>query len=173
MALKECKGCGKNVSKKAKSCPHCGEPFQRSTQGCVGGCSVLILVLFVGALAMYMSTIQETPTPTTVSSPVSKKTDTINNSPTDAKKQMAIDFCNADVKDNFHESVEIEFPTPLTYENDNFYFVHYKDGKEVITGGGTTKVDIRCTINKNTYIITLMNINGNDKTKPYDHTLVE
>jgi len=31
MALKNCKECGKEVSSKAKSCPHCGAPIKKKT----------------------------------------------------------------------------------------------------------------------------------------------
>lgn len=43
MAIKKCKECDKEVSSKAKQCPHCGAPVPKKV-GLVG----IILVLFVG-----------------------------------------------------------------------------------------------------------------------------
>ena len=85
-----------------------------------------------------------------------------------ADKDTAITFCNSEIKDNFHSSVAIKFPTPIVTENDNFYFVHYKGNQKLITGDGSTRVDARCTIHKSSYTITYLNVAGKDRTKPYD-----
>lgn len=45
MALIDCKECGKEVSKKAESCPHCGAPLKK--QPTQYGCGTLILMLIV------------------------------------------------------------------------------------------------------------------------------
>jgi len=87
-----------------------------------------------------------------------------------ANKDMAITFCNSEIKDNFHSSVKIQFPAPIVTENDAFYFVHYKEAHKLITGNGNTQVDARCTIHKSSYTITYINIAGKDKTKPYDRS---
>jgi len=80
-----------------------------------------------------------------------------------------IDKCKDDLTSNFHKSVDIDFPNPLVYDNDEFMFVHYKDDYKITTGDGNIFFDVRCTIHKKTKIITFMNINGKDKTKPYDY----
>lgn len=41
--LKECKGCGKEISKNAKVCPHCGEPAPKKTSLLTW----LVLILFI------------------------------------------------------------------------------------------------------------------------------
>lgn len=43
MALKECKGCGKEISKNAKVCPYCGEPAPKKTSLLTW----LVLILFI------------------------------------------------------------------------------------------------------------------------------
>ncbi len=45
MALKQCKECGKEVSTKATSCPHCGAVLKKPRQGI--GCGGLILIVFI------------------------------------------------------------------------------------------------------------------------------
>ena len=42
MALIKCKECGKEVSKKAETCPHCGAPLKK--QATQYGCGTLILI---------------------------------------------------------------------------------------------------------------------------------
>lgn len=90
-----------------------------------------------------------------------------------ANEKEAIEACNNEIMNNFHKSVKIEFPTPAVYENDNFYFVHYKGDRKLIIGNRGTRIDVRCTINKFTNIITLLNIAGKDRTKPYDPSAIK
>ena len=58
MALKPCGECGKDISSRAKTCPHCGidKPFQPATlrnldsaskASCQTGCALLLLLGFV------------------------------------------------------------------------------------------------------------------------------
>jgi len=83
-----------------------------------------------------------------------------------ANSKMAVNFCNAEIKNHFHDSVKIQFPEPLIFENDNAYFIHYKDKHKLITGDGANRVDVRCTILKSSYEIILLTIAGIDKLKP-------
>jgi len=45
MALIKCKECGKEISKKAETCPHCGAPLKK--QPTQYGCGTLLLVGFI------------------------------------------------------------------------------------------------------------------------------
>ena len=49
MPLVECKDCGKNVSKLAKSCPNCGSPIRQAWRS-----YLLIASAIVGAVGGYM-----------------------------------------------------------------------------------------------------------------------
>lgn len=49
MALIKCTECGKEVSKKAPSCPNCGNPIKGSAQE-MGGCGLFFLI--VGAIVV-------------------------------------------------------------------------------------------------------------------------
>ena len=97
----------------------------------------------------------------------------ISATPTFANEKEAIETCNGEIKNNFHKSVKIEFPKPIVSENNSFYFIHYKGDRKLITGNGTTRVDVRCTINKSTNIITFLNVAGKDRTKPYDSSAIK
>lgn len=45
MSLIECSECKNEISNKADSCPHCGNPLkQKSKQGCRPGCSSFLLI---------------------------------------------------------------------------------------------------------------------------------
>lgn len=57
MALTKCKECGKEVSKKAESCPGCGAPIKGKSSGTSGiGCGGLAVVLIFGFVIWNMST---------------------------------------------------------------------------------------------------------------------
>ena len=43
-SLRKCKGCGEQVSKKAYSCPHCGEPFRQTAGNQLASCCLGIIV---------------------------------------------------------------------------------------------------------------------------------
>jgi len=45
MKLIECKACGGSVSKKAKNCPHCGEPMDKGLSA-----GKLLLILIIGSI---------------------------------------------------------------------------------------------------------------------------
>ncbi len=48
MALKPCKECGREISTKAKSCPHCGaDPPQPAQMGLLSSLAVIFLVIFI------------------------------------------------------------------------------------------------------------------------------
>lgn len=47
MALRECKECGKEISKKAKECPNCGSPQGTKGIGCIPGLIITIAVVAV------------------------------------------------------------------------------------------------------------------------------
>jgi hypothetical protein len=58
MAVKPCKECGKEVSSKAKSCPHCGAPTKRRL-GVLRG----LVVVFLGVVGVgYCATLVDSPT---------------------------------------------------------------------------------------------------------------
>ncbi len=60
MALRKCKDCGGDVSKKAETCPHCGAPLRKKKGGSqVAGCLVLIIIGVV--LAVIFSTGDDKP----------------------------------------------------------------------------------------------------------------
>lgn len=80
-----------------------------------------------------------------------------------ANEDMAITACNNAITENFHSSVEIEFPKPIIRANKNAYFVHYKDSSRLITGGGTNRVDARCTVWKGSYEVVGLTIAGKSK----------
>jgi len=74
MALTKCKECGKEISKKAKICPHCGAPVKKKT-----GCLTIVVGVVLAGLILYAivanlskTTTKTTKTPTKkeVSSPV-------------------------------------------------------------------------------------------------------
>jgi hypothetical protein len=44
MAIKKCKECGKDVSTKAKTCPHCGVNVKKSGIGCFGYIGLFLLI---------------------------------------------------------------------------------------------------------------------------------
>lgn len=69
MALVNCKECGKQVSKKAEACPHCGARLKskRQNSGC-GPLALLALILVIGA-----SVIGETNRPSSNPAPAAKK----------------------------------------------------------------------------------------------------
>jgi hypothetical protein len=48
--LIECKACGASVSKKAPSCPQCGEPLKRKPIGCGSGIVIVIVVFVITTL---------------------------------------------------------------------------------------------------------------------------
>ena len=53
MALTTCSECGKEISKKAESCPHCGEPGSKPFKlGCGGA---IVIILFLGWLGSNVS----------------------------------------------------------------------------------------------------------------------
>lgn len=64
MALKKCKECGKEVSKKAETCPNCGNPIKKKPKQY--GCGTLILI---GIVAIFLISVfspedkKTTPTP--------------------------------------------------------------------------------------------------------------
>ncbi len=47
MPLVKCPACGSDVSQEAISCPKCGHPFKKTTQG-MSGCALFLLI--VGAI---------------------------------------------------------------------------------------------------------------------------
>lgn len=51
-ALVKCKACGTQVSKKAKTCPSCGEPMKRKPIGCLG--AIAIIAIAIGVASVYM-----------------------------------------------------------------------------------------------------------------------
>jgi hypothetical protein len=57
MALTQCKECGKEVSQRAKSCPHCGVKMKITTTPLAKGCGCFALVAFclVTYLALFVS----------------------------------------------------------------------------------------------------------------------
>lgn len=57
MALIKCKECGKEISKKAKSCPHCGAQTPKPTSAVTW----LVLILIIGAV--FSSIMDDTPAP--------------------------------------------------------------------------------------------------------------
>lgn len=61
---------------------------------------------------------------------------------------IAIEQCNKEILNNFHESVNVEFPEPIIIEAPDGYGVHYRDGHELTTAG-VNKVEARCTYLKN------------------------
>jgi hypothetical protein len=60
MATRKCKDCGKQVSTRAKQCPHCGAPVKR-TSGCLGVIALLFLVFVV--IGIISSTVDQEPKP--------------------------------------------------------------------------------------------------------------
>ncbi len=64
MALKKCKECGKEVSSKAKTCPHCGAPVKHSdaAKGCLALVVLLCMCLWFGSCSREQK--QDTPQPT-------------------------------------------------------------------------------------------------------------
>lgn len=62
MALVKCKGCEKEISKKAKKCPHCGEPSKKKT-------SLFTWLILIVILSIAYTSSQTTsgPSPTTAS----------------------------------------------------------------------------------------------------------
>jgi len=48
--LIKCKDCGQEISKQAKTCPHCGKPQVR-TSGCVWLALIVIILLVIGAIS--------------------------------------------------------------------------------------------------------------------------
>lgn len=71
MALIKCKECGKEISKSAKSCPHCGAPAEKAK----GGFSLAkIMVVILGA-AIIISIINDDPTTSTTSNKPATKAD--------------------------------------------------------------------------------------------------
>lgn len=80
-----------------------------------------------------------------------------------ANEATAVTACNDAIKDNFHSSVQIEFPNPIIKANANAYFVHYKDGSKLITGGGTNRVDARCTVWKDSNEVVGLTVAGKSK----------
>lgn len=72
MALTKCKECGKEVSKKAESCPGCGAPVKGKSSGTSGiGCGGLIIILVF--LFIAFSSLNDSPpastSPPTVTAP--------------------------------------------------------------------------------------------------------
>jgi len=67
MALTNCKECGKEVSKKAESCPHCGAPVKK--QPSQYGCGTFILLCFIVFLFIGIFSSDETSTPKAPKSP--------------------------------------------------------------------------------------------------------
>ena len=76
MALIKCKECGKEVSKKAETCPHCGAPVKK--KGGSAGCLTIILLgiivfAIIGSINSYESSVGSrtssyTPSPTNTAS---------------------------------------------------------------------------------------------------------
>lgn len=67
MALKNCKECGKEVSKKAEACPHCGAPVKKKpTQY---GCGTLILIGIVAIIFIGVFSSDDTKTTSTPKAP--------------------------------------------------------------------------------------------------------
>lgn len=51
MSLATCKACGKEVSKNAEKCPHCGEPLKAKSVGC--GTAIVLIVLVMVAFNLF------------------------------------------------------------------------------------------------------------------------
>jgi len=74
VALKKCKECGKDVSTKADSCPHCGAKIKRGNLGCGG---ILVLMIFFAIIASFFGspdTKTKSPSKTKVTAPAKVKT---------------------------------------------------------------------------------------------------
>jgi RNA polymerase subunit RPABC4/transcription elongation factor Spt4 len=50
MSLIKCKACGTQISKKAKSCPNCGEPAPKKTSFVTWGVLIIIVFAVIGSL---------------------------------------------------------------------------------------------------------------------------
>ena len=57
MAMKKCPECKKEVSKKAKTCPHCGHPLKQSVS--FKGWAAIPVVLVIGVVATHLFAIQQ------------------------------------------------------------------------------------------------------------------
>jgi len=70
--LMTCKSCGKEISSKAESCPHCGHSYKKSSKdtniGC-GGLIALIVIIFI----IYSLSNDDKPTKATPSKPLTRQ----------------------------------------------------------------------------------------------------
>lgn len=73
--LMTCKDCGKEISKDAKTCPHCGKP-QRKTSGCVWFLLLLLGLMLFGMLAGSGGKNAPAPQPTATQPPAIRPTAT-------------------------------------------------------------------------------------------------
>ena len=48
MALTSCSECGQPISKYAKSCPHCGDPYVQGNPGCL----IALIIYLLAAIGM-------------------------------------------------------------------------------------------------------------------------
>lgn len=67
MALTNCKECGKEVSKKAETCPHCGAPLKK--QPTQYGCGTLIILGIVVFILIGVFSSNDTSTPSAPKTP--------------------------------------------------------------------------------------------------------
>ena len=75
MALVKCRECGKEVSKEAKTCPHCGikSPFKPDISVSEGCAILVIMVVLLGVLLGYCASSDDDPDPEEVKREAAKK----------------------------------------------------------------------------------------------------
>ncbi len=95
MSLENCKACSQQISKKAKTCPHCGHKARRT-----GGCVKIIIIGFISfvALMIYSSSI--------VSKAIDTRDKASNTATGTEKNERPID---SDVADRVQRGLKINF----------------------------------------------------------------
>lgn len=73
MAIVNCKSCGKEISKNAKVCPHCGEPAPKKTSLTTWLVLILLIAIGVGMPNNSLSSVAPTPNKIVIAAPTPNK----------------------------------------------------------------------------------------------------